>query len=244
MSNNEKLYCVYKHTSPSGKVYIGITSQKPVQRWQNGKGYRNNPYFNKAIQKYGWDSFRHEILFVDLTQEEAANKEKELIELYKSTNPLYGYNISSGGEGGAEGVVVSEAERMRRSEHAKTYIGSNNPNYGNHKLAGENNPFFGKEHSDETKQLLSNLAKDRWRNEDYRRHMSDIRKNTGVGADNPRAKVTLQYDQYGNFIQAWDCAKVAANELNICYAGITNCCRGVRQSAGGFIWRYQEDGSN
>lgn len=33
-------YCVYKHTSPSGKVYIGITNQKPTRRWREGEGYR------------------------------------------------------------------------------------------------------------------------------------------------------------------------------------------------------------
>lgn len=33
------MYIVYKHTTPCGKVYIGITSKTPSQRWQNGKGY-------------------------------------------------------------------------------------------------------------------------------------------------------------------------------------------------------------
>ena len=32
-------YIVYRHTSPSGKVYIGITSYKAEIRWNNGKGY-------------------------------------------------------------------------------------------------------------------------------------------------------------------------------------------------------------
>lgn len=29
---NENNYVVYRHTSPSGKVYIGITSKKPEKR--------------------------------------------------------------------------------------------------------------------------------------------------------------------------------------------------------------------
>lgn len=29
------MYCVYKHTSPNGKVYIGITKKKPNDRWEN-----------------------------------------------------------------------------------------------------------------------------------------------------------------------------------------------------------------
>ena len=242
MSNEEKLYCVYKHTSPSEKVYIGITCQEPPEkRWANGKGYKYNQYFDRAIKKYGWDSFKHEILFTDLSKEDAANKEKELIGFYNSNNSLYGYNLSSGGEGGAEGIVISEEERKRRSEHAKTYIGSNNPNYGNHKLAGENNPFFNKEHSAQTKQLLSDLAKDRWDNEEYRWHMSEVHKHICAGSNNPNAKTTLQYDMDGNLIASWGCAKLAAKALGICHTGITKCCRGERHSAGGFIWRYKED---
>ena len=31
-----KSYTVYKHTSPSGKVYIGITCRKPEYRWNHG----------------------------------------------------------------------------------------------------------------------------------------------------------------------------------------------------------------
>lgn len=56
-------YIVYRHTSPSGKVYIGITSRQPEQRWLNGNGYKDSPKFYNAIKKYGWDNFNHEILF-------------------------------------------------------------------------------------------------------------------------------------------------------------------------------------
>ena len=91
-------YCVYKHTSPSGKVYIGITGLNPVKRWRNGKGYESNTYFWRAISKYGWDSFTHEIIVSMLTKEEASRIEIDLIAKYKSNDPEYGYNITSGGE--------------------------------------------------------------------------------------------------------------------------------------------------
>ncbi len=68
-------YCVYKHTSPNGKVYIGITRQNPIKRWMNGKGYAHNTHFYNAILKYGWSNFRHEILFTGLTREDACQKE-------------------------------------------------------------------------------------------------------------------------------------------------------------------------
>ena len=91
-------YCVYKHTSPSGKVYIGITKYNPTKRWQNGKGYHKNSYFWKAICKYGWDSFSHEIIASLLSKEDAAAMEVALIAEHKSNDPEYGYNITAGGE--------------------------------------------------------------------------------------------------------------------------------------------------
>lgn len=92
------MYCVYKHTAPNGKVYIGITSQNPLYRWNRGKGYKKQEYFYRAIQKYGWDSFKHEILFDGLTKEAACKKEIELISKYKSNKNAFGYNGSIGGE--------------------------------------------------------------------------------------------------------------------------------------------------
>lgn len=57
-----KDYCVYKHTLPNNKVYIGITKQIPSLRWANGRGYKHSNYFYNAILKYGWLNIRHEIL--------------------------------------------------------------------------------------------------------------------------------------------------------------------------------------
>ena len=39
--DKEKKYSLYRHTSPSGKVYIGITSQPVEHRWNHGRGYMN-----------------------------------------------------------------------------------------------------------------------------------------------------------------------------------------------------------
>ena len=99
MSYN-KTYWVYKHTNKiNKKVYIGISCQRPYyKRWKNGKGYIHSIHFYSAIKKYGWDNFEHEILYDNVTKEFAQTKEKELIESYNSTNPMFGYNITHGGE--------------------------------------------------------------------------------------------------------------------------------------------------
>ena len=111
-------YFVYKHTSPSGKVYIGITSQTPSARWRGGLGYRHNDYFFKAIVKYGWDNFKHEILFDNLTRQQACAAEIELIEAFNTTDERFGYNLTTGGEG-CPGAEKTEDFRRGQSEKVK-----------------------------------------------------------------------------------------------------------------------------
>lgn len=157
-ANDEKKWCVYMHTSPSGKRYVGITSQvKPEYRWGQGgcKYLYTNPdgsykqlRMARAINKYSWDLWKHEILAEILTKNEAKELEKYYIEHYKTQDPKYGYNCTDGGDG------VSDKDRT----------GSNNSNYGNHKLAGENNPMWSKHHSEEAKEKIrtskKNLSKE------------------------------------------------------------------------------------
>lgn len=104
MKNDNKKYCVYLHTinkSVSGythkKYYVGI-SNNIERRWENdGENYKRQVFYN-AIQKYGWKNIKHEILFKDLTKEEAMKKEKEMILKYNSKLGNSGYNVSDGGE--------------------------------------------------------------------------------------------------------------------------------------------------
>ena len=104
-------WIVYKHTSPSGKVYIGITNQPANKRWKNGMGYISSPYFFGAIVKYGWINIQHEILFSDLEEEEAKETEKRLIRIYKEQNVSYNSHRHP-----LEGFKHSEESKRRMSE--------------------------------------------------------------------------------------------------------------------------------
>lgn len=98
--NKEKRkYFVYRHAVPNGKIYIGITCCKDVEsRWDSGFGYSKNQLFCQDIEKYGWDNITHEILYKNLSPEEAKTTEIELIKQHNSTNPQYGYNVDDGGK--------------------------------------------------------------------------------------------------------------------------------------------------
>lgn len=96
-----KNYILYKHTAPNGKVYIGITCKSAVSRWgADGSGYKRNPHFWSAIQKYGWDNIKHEIILSGLSKDEACDKEREYISRYNANDHNHGYNMTSGGESG------------------------------------------------------------------------------------------------------------------------------------------------
>lgn len=92
-------WCLYKHTCPNGKVYFGITNNLK-RRWKAmGEEYHSCKKFYYAIRKYGWMNITHEVLVDNLTKEEAGNLEKEYIANHRSTNPKYGYNMTTGGFG-------------------------------------------------------------------------------------------------------------------------------------------------
>ena len=132
MQKNQNLWCVYIHRNKiNNKAYIGIAKEPADYRWKNGYGYKKNQnVFYNAIQKYGWDNFEHIIWCNSLSHEDAKKWEIRLIALFKTNcrkykNPEYGYNMTDGGEG---------------ASGRGHWIGENNPNYGNHKFAGVNNP--------------------------------------------------------------------------------------------------------
>ena len=149
-----KTYCVYKHTFPNGKVYIGQTCQKPEKRFKvNGTGYKNCTCIYNAIKKYGWDNIKHEILFDNLSLEEANKLEVELIKKYNSTNHKYGYNLQSGGRNGTH----SDETKKKMSQWQ-----------------------IGKKLSDETKNKISKARTGQKDSEETRRKKSETHKKMPV----------------------------------------------------------------
>lgn len=143
-------YCVYAHINKiNGKIYIGQTihGDNPVKRWGcNGAHYKAQPYFYNAIQKWGWDSFDHEVIANHLTAKEADEFEKLLIKKLNTTDSNFGYNLTSGGKS----YEMTEATKKKISESHK-----------------------GKTLSEETKKKLSVASRAAWENEDMKKHASE-----------------------------------------------------------------------
>ena len=206
----DKNFCVYKHTSPNGKVYIGITCQKPKYRWANGKGYKESPLFYNAIKKYGWENFEHEVLFDNLSEQDAKQLEIDLISKYKSNNRDFGYNITSGGDG---------ALGRKMSEESKDKIRKANS---------------GKHPNEETRAKMSKSQKGRKHSEETRKKISE--KHKGMSYNK---KQIYQIDTNTNkIIKTWDSIKEASEFLGISKSNIQSVCYGKTKTAGGFTWQF------
>lgn len=241
-------YIVYKHTTPSGKIYIGITSKKAKYRWgKNGNKYKKNKHFYSAILKYGWENIEHEILFENLTKEEACQKEIELIAYYRSNEREFGYNKSIGGEINM-GYHLSDETKKTISEVQKG------------KRCGKDNPFYGKTHSKEQREKWSKerkgvpLSEERRKklygkqigkiqSEETKEKLSNAMKGRSISESHKKkyCKEVLQYDKDGNFIAKYKSAVDAGLQLNISNSRISSCCRGETKICNGFIFRYSED---
>lgn len=206
----DKKYCLYKHTSPSGKVYIGITSKKVNKRWQNGTGYKPCRAFYRAIVKYGWDNIKHEILFDNLTKEVAEHLEILLVKHFKSLG--ISYNITDGG-GGYLGYSPSEETRKLLSEASK-----------------RRKPCKMKEKSKELLRTahLKNI-------ESYK--TKEFRDKISRAVDYKKSKV-LRLTLEGELLRSFESANEAQKYTGVDRGAILRCCKGKVKRAGNFIWKY------
>ena len=223
MAMNDRKYCVYCHTAPNGKRYVGITCQRPTRRWSNGEGYRKSPHFYRAILKYGWDNIKHEVLYKNLTCDEARQKEIELIGKYKSNTPKYGYNLSSGGESGFAGCSWSDGQKQAARL----------------RMIG-NKRSLGYKHTNETRRRMSEVQLRR-----EHKPITEEQKAICVanlpspqrGADNPMARPVLCVELQ----VVYSCGKEAAESLGLQRAHISSVCHGKSATTGGYPFRFYDE---
>lgn len=170
------------------KSYIGQVSskkkdknKKPADRWgNNGEGYKPRKgkqptLFWKAIQKYGWNSFKHDILLKIECQTVKELKfwldewERYYIwyynSYYKNGN---GYNMTLGGES-TLGLEHNKQTREKISKAMKGKLcGKENPMYGKPSTKG----MLGKKHNEEAKQKMKDAKKNYVITDEAKKNMS------------------------------------------------------------------------
>lgn len=248
----EANYTVYQHTVPNGKNYIGITRQEIGKRWQNGKGYRHNDYFENAIKKYGWGNIEHKIIKTNLTKEEAEQMERELIKKLNSNDHAYGYNITSGGEcigkhseeskklmsekkkgtpSPRKGVHLSEETKKKISEHHK----------GLHYNIGvpfteERKQHLRENHADVRGEKNPSYGKKKSPEEIARRQAHRVYKS---GAEHTQAKKICQCLPDETVVKVW--GSISEARQVYCRTSIKDVLKGKYKRHRGYTWRYFEE---
>ena len=212
------------------KWYIGQTSnpQRRKLSFLHDKLYsssneNNVSKIDNARMKYTPSTWEYHVLFtytddnVEKLSEILNKKEKEFIKEYDSYNN--GYNTSTGGEG-VRGYKYGDDYKNKCRERA----------------IGENNPFYGKHHDENTKKFLS-LLKKGIRDETLLKR-KEIKKTTysrGIARtketklkcciNQPNRKEVIGIDANGNEYH-FNSAAEAAKRINSSNQHIIHCCEG------------------
>ena len=218
-------------TSPSGKSYIGQTYrpiQERLKEHEIGKNIGCMAIYN-AIQYHGWENFEKD--WYEVPDEDLNKHEELMVEVLGTLSPG-GYNLREGG--GSHGKMsVESKQKMSVSTR-----GENNPMYGK-KHSDETNQknrekHLGKTTTEETKKKISEALTGRIHTTESKRKMSDSKK----GDKNSCSKKVYQYNLDGIFIDSFDSCREAALKLKKDHSAIGRCARGKYKTAYGFKWSY------
>ena len=228
---------IYKLTSPSGKIYIGQTTNLKDRKrcLYNTNKYYSGHKLDNAIKKYGIENFKYEILVQIemedkfLLREHLDVLEIQYIEKYNSYNN--GYNMTLGGSG-SKGCFQTEESRKKISEKAKGRKGS----------------MLGKHLTEEQKRKVSEFAKTRIGDKNPffgKTHTTSSKNKIGIANGKP----VIQMDLNGNFIAEFRSARDAANSfgkpkanseiLKVCNNYISPSNKRYK-TALGYKWKFKE----
>ena len=228
---------IYKLTSPSGKIYIGQTTNLKDRKrcLYNTNKYYSGHKLDNAIKKYGIENFKYEILVQIemedkfLLREHLDVLESQYIEKYNSYNN--GYNMTLGGSG-SKGCFQTEESRKKISEKAKGRKGS----------------MLGKHLTEEQKRKVSEFAKTRVGDKNPffgKTHTTNSKNKIGIANGKP----VIQMDLNGNFIAEFRSARDAANSfgkpkanseiLKVCNNYVSPSNKRYK-TALGYKWKFKE----
>ena len=250
-------YTIYKHTNKiNGKSYIGQTLQVNLQlRFKNGRGYRQQKVFFKAILKYSWENFTHEVLEIVDTKELANEREKYYIKLYNTyigVKGAQGYNATPGGDGGSGFIWAKEVYQIdldgnivtayeSKMEAARSFGVNNSAGvalscknlavrtfkgyYWCHVADYESFCALFKQKKSEQLQI-----------EYSKKHIAEKHKQ-----DKLLASSVCQFNAAGKLLAVYNSMSEAEAKTGISHSSISLCCSGKNRSAGNFYWCFLRD---
>lgn len=236
---------VYKLTDrETGEYYFGSRSHEDP----NTDSYMGSMQAWKPEDK---SRLIKEIIKDDfVTRDDAVEFESLIIEKNIDDNLNENYNIPNKGFH-TKGLERTKEWNTKISKGITSYfkeLKKNNPEKYSYfcekmrKLSmGENNGFYGKTHSEETKQKIRDShpysITGKSYNEFYGKETAKKIKNKISRSKDKYKKPIIQLNLDGAFIREWDSQKEARRETEISH--IHDVIKGRRKRAGGYKWKYK-----
>ncbi len=216
---------LYRHVrlDKNEVFYIGIGSDRNFKRAYE-KTNRNR-YWKNTVNK---SAYEVEILLEDLTWEEACKKEVEFIILYGRSDLGIGTlcNLTNGGEG-----VLG----MKHTEKVKNKIKEDSKNPERLATSKENLKKASTEESKRKRVFNTDYSFNKDPRVIAKRKASTDYEKIGL----KKSKPVLQYTLDGIFIKEWVSAYKAYKESGYNFGHISSCCRGIKKTYNGYIWKYK-----
>ena len=254
---NERKYkgVIYKYTFPNGKVYIGQTINPRSRKTQHlceSTGARHIAFW-RAYKKYGTFEYEEIELIEESTKEALCEKlntlEQFYIDQYKSTNPKYGYNLTSGGKV----FVVNEEGRKHMSEARKDKMPVLQYDLeGNFVKEFESTTAAGKAVGVAATNIWS-CCKGYTRGKRkkkvqivngytfrFKKDYPDVPPHIELNITTIKKKV-LQFTLDGRFVKEWGCILDIQRDLGCRESGVRQCCYGKYRQCAGYMWRFRDE---
>ena len=152
---------IYLFTSPSGKRYVGQSTMSLKDKMKSytdlEKNIRSNRKIANAIQKYGLDNMKFEILEEDSNWSSKELNDREIYWIAHYNTVTEGYNMTSGGDG-----VDSECARQNALRHHATMTEEKKLQRSKNCSKGQKERFQKNPESELTKQRKSDAHKGKY----------------------------------------------------------------------------------
>lgn len=232
---------IYKITSPSGKIYIGQTTNftKRKSYYKNGA----KPYqvrIHNSLQKYGYNA--HTIEFIEECLVDNLNERERYWQDFYDVIGENGLNCRLTETKDKSGFI-SEESKAKMSEARQNRILTDKEKYRLKSL------FLGRKHTEETKRKMSESARGK---KFTAEHIAKLPQNQKgkfrpkannetkkkMSLNNAKAKIVYQYTTNGIFLNQWRNVSEAQRCLGI--KNISSAALGKIPSSGGFKWSYHK----
>lgn len=166
--------CIYKFTSPSGRVYVGQTVDLYSRYISHSKMYGNSsPVLYKSFKKYGFENHIFEVI-EECEISQLSERERYWQEYYDTVKS--GLNCKYTSTKDRTGKLSYETRR----KIGDAQIGKLNHRYGK-SLPKHLNPMYGKKHTEESRRKMSLSGRGKKKSNITKSRMSESKK----GGKNP-----------------------------------------------------------